>query len=163
MPPRRIFSKLTNTRSINRKGRRTIYLVFFFFTRIIHLDSSNLSHSRSRKERFLTLFRSFLASRSSLETFLFVFSSLEKSPLVYSSQLLHVVSGCGKIRACFIGDVLRIEDTCEGKWVGIHPISCNIIQGDDASLDIEYRKYLIRSDTHGLGYAWTLGGRYLVS
>lgn len=31
MPPRRIFSKLANTRSINRKGRRTIYLVFFFF------------------------------------------------------------------------------------------------------------------------------------
>ena len=116
---------------------------FFFFTRIIHLDSSNLSHSRSRKERFLTLFRSFLASRSSLETFLFVFSSLEKSPLVYSSQLLHVVSGCGKIGACFIGDVSRIADTCEGKWVGIHPIPCNIIQGDDASLDIEYRKYLI--------------------
>lgn len=161
MPPRRIFSKLANTRSINRKGRRTIYLVFFFllesFTSIrviyrTHVHEKNVS---------LPCFDLFL--RSSLETCLFVFSSLEKSPLVYSSQLLHVVSGCGKIRACFIGDVLRIEDTCEGKWVGIHPISCNIIQGDDASLDIEYRKYLIRSDTHGLGYAWTLGGRYLVS
>lgn len=50
--------------------------------------------------------------------------------------------GCGKI-GCFIGDVSRIADTCEAKWVGIHPIPCNIIQGDDASLDIEYRKYLI--------------------
>lgn len=135
MPPRRIFSKLANTRSMRLiEGQRTIYLYnsFFLFSPVIRVIYRTHVRSRSQRKRFdRSIF-----SRSKL-----FFSTRKIIPYVSLDPTVALESrrsGRGKI-----GDALCIADTCEAKWVGIHPIPCNIIQGDDASLDIEHRKCLI--------------------
>lgn len=135
MPPRRIFSKLANTRSMRLiEGQRTIYLYnsSFLFSPVIRVIYRTRVHSRSQRKRFdRSIF-----SRSKL--FFSTRKIIPYVPLDPTVALESRRSGRGKI-----GDALCIADTCEAKWVGIHPISCNIIQGDDASLDIEHRKCLI--------------------
>lgn len=137
MPPRRIFSKLANTRSMRLiEGQRTIYLYnsSFLFSPVIRVIYRTHVRSRSQRKRFdRSIF-----SRSSVQTFLFDSKNHPLLSLDPTVALESRRSGRGKI-----GDALCIADTCESKWVGIHPIPCNIIQGDDASLDIEHRKCLI--------------------
>lgn len=86
MPPRRIFSKLANTRSMRLiEGQRTIYLYnssFLFSPR----HSSNLSYSRSLTFTKKT-FRSF--DLFSLLGPNFSFRLEKSSPTYHSTQLLH--------------------------------------------------------------------------
>lgn len=85
MPPRRIFSKLANTRSMRLiEGQRTIYLYnsSFLFSPVIRVIYRTRVHSRSQRKRFdRSIF-----SRSKL-----FFSTRKIIPYVPndSTQLLH--------------------------------------------------------------------------